>query len=139
MLVCSLCSQTFKAGLTETLLVCSQVVGRKAKPTFARLLAGSAGQGRREGGKAKAEQEGMAMIYLLKPSPPFVARLIPCIPDAKATVVAKIRIKQFWAVSLTGKVVAGPSLLATPCFFLYAKASQAFSRTGCGKNRQRGR
>jgi hypothetical protein len=31
--------------------------------------------------------------------------------DATATAVAKIRIKQFWAIPLTGKVVAGPCMM----------------------------
>ncbi len=90
----------------------------KAKPTFARLLADafanrrrdfarllarSAGQGRREGNgeaKAKLNKKDGDGAYLLKPSPIIVAGLTPCVADAKATAVAKIRIKQFWAIRL---------------------------------------
>ncbi len=57
-------------------------------------------------GRAKAEQEDEAMIYLLKPSPLFVAGPTLGIAIATATVVAKLRIKQFWAIPLAGKVVA---------------------------------
>jgi len=59
----------------------------------------------------------------LKPSPPFVAGLTLCIAFAKATLVAKIRIKQFWAIPLAGKVVAPCPAMAMPCFFSYAKGS----------------
>jgi hypothetical protein len=45
------------------------------------------------------------MDYLLKPSPLFVAGLTLGVADATATAVAKIRIKQFWAIPLTDKVV----------------------------------
>ena len=37
---------------------------------------------------------------------------------AKATAVAKIRIKQFWAIPLAGKVVAGLGMMAMPLFLL---------------------
>ena len=50
----------------------------------------------------------LPMDYLLKPSLPFVAGLTLGVAIAKATAVAKIRIKQFLAIPLAGKVVAGP-------------------------------
>jgi hypothetical protein len=43
------------------------------------------------------------MIYLLKPSPLFVAGLTLGIAIATATAVAKIRIKQFLAIPLISK------------------------------------
>ncbi len=58
-------------------------------------------------GKAEAERDDEAMDYLLKLSPPFVAGLTLGVAIAKATDVAKIRIKQFLAIPLAGKVVAG--------------------------------
>jgi hypothetical protein len=42
------------------------------------------------------------MIYLLKPSPLFVAGLTLGVAIAKATAIAKIRIKQFWAIPFGG-------------------------------------
>ncbi len=69
-------------------------------------------------GKAKAEQKGWRLAYLWKPSPLFVAGLTLGIAIATATAVAKIRIKQFWAIPLAGKVVAGPCMMAMPpCVF----------------------
>lgn len=65
-------------------------------------------------GRAKAEQDDEVMIYLLMPSPPFVARLTLCVAIATATAVAKIRIEQFWAIPLAGKVVAPPCVMAMP-------------------------
>jgi hypothetical protein len=111
----------------------------KAKPTFARLLAdglaklwsaglcsfarnamtGKAKVRLGDGnavGKAKAEHDDDAMDYLLKRSPPFVAGLTLGIGIAKASAVAKIRIKQFLAIPLAGKVVAGPCVMAMPLF-----------------------
>ena len=41
------------------------------------------------------------------------------VADAKATLVAKIRIKQFLAIPLAGKVVAGPCMMTLPLFLLY--------------------
>jgi hypothetical protein len=38
---------------------------------------------------------------------------------AKSTAVPKITIEQFWAIPLTGKVVAGPSNMAMPPCVLY--------------------
>ena len=48
---------------------------------------------------------------------------------ATATAVAKLRIKQFWAIPLAGKVVAGPCMLAMPLFLLYRVLGPR-SRTG---------
>ena len=47
------------------------------------------------------------MDYLLKPSLMIVAGLTLGIAIATATAVAKIRIKQFLAIPLASKVVAG--------------------------------
>lgn len=58
------------------------------------------------------------MIYLLKPSPPFVAGLKLGIAIATATAVTKLRIKQFSAIPLAGKVVAGPCMKTMPPFLL---------------------
>ena len=63
-------------------------------------------------GKAEAERDDEAMDYLLKPSPLIVAGLTLGVAIAKATAVAKLRIKQFWAIPLAGKVVAGPCMMA---------------------------
>jgi hypothetical protein len=46
------------------------------------------------------------MDYLLKPSLLIVARLTLGIAIAKATAVAKLRIKQILAIPVAGKVVA---------------------------------
>jgi len=59
------------------------------------------------------------MDDLLKPSPPFVAGLTQRIAIAKATAVAKIRIKQFLAIPLAGKVVAPCPVKAMPLCVLY--------------------
>ncbi len=56
------------------------------------------------------------MNYLLKPSLPFIAGLTLGVAIAKATVVAKIRIKQFWAIRLEGKVVAPCPMMSMPLF-----------------------
>lgn len=80
-------------------------------------------------GRAKAEQDDEAMDYLLKPSPLFVAGLTLGVAIAKATAVAKIRIKQFLAIPLAGKVVAGPCMLTLPLFLLYRDVGPR-SRTG---------
>lgn len=56
------------------------------------------------------------MIYLLKPSPPFVAGPTLGVADATATAVAELTIKQFWPIPLAGKVVAGPCMMAMPLF-----------------------
>jgi hypothetical protein len=65
-------------------------------------------------GRAKAERDDEAMDYLWKPSPLIVAGLTLGVADAKATAVAKIRIKQFLAIPLTGKVVAPCPVMALP-------------------------
>lgn len=70
-------------------------------------------------GEAEAEQDDEAMDYLLKPSPLIVAGLTLGVAIAKATAVAKITIKQFLAIPLAGKVVAGRSMMAMPPFLLY--------------------
>jgi hypothetical protein len=69
------------------------------------------------------------MDYLLKPSPPFVAALTQRIAIAKATAVAKIRIKQFLAIPLAGKVVTGACMMAMPPCVLYRVLGPR-SRTG---------
>ena len=69
------------------------------------------------------------MDYLLKPSPLFVAGLTLGIAIAKATAVAELRIKQFWATPLAGKVVAGPCMMAMP-LFLFHRDVESRSRTG---------
>jgi hypothetical protein len=69
------------------------------------------------------------MIYLLKPSPLFVAGLTLGVAIAKATAIAKIRIKQFWAIPLAGKVVAGPCMMNMPPSLLYRVLGPR-SRTG---------
>ena len=67
----------------------------------------------------KVQQEGMAMAYLLKTNK---RRLVEAIADdrgladARATAVAKLRIKQFWAIPLTGRVVVPCPLMAMPLF-----------------------
>jgi len=150
LLVCSLCSfarfarRRFSrwAGLMGALLVCSQGVGRKrCRPLIVCSQGddqnGEGQAGRREGvGKAKAEQDDVAMDYLLKPSPLFVAGLT--LGVATATVVAKIRIKQFWAIPLAGKVVAPCPVMAMPQFLFFCEGSPTLTHgRGCGKNRQR--
>ena len=77
------------------------------------------------------------MDYLLKPSPPFVAGLTLGIAIAKATAVAKIRIKQFWPISLAGKVVAPCPVMAMP-LFLFLCEGDAHARANA-MNRQPGR
>ena len=52
-------------------------------------------------------------------SPLFVAGLTLGVADATATAVAKIRIKQFLAIPLAGKVVAGPRMMTIPPCVLY--------------------
>ena len=47
---------------------------------------------------------------------------------AKATAFAKIRIKQFWAIRLAGKVVAGRCMMAMP-LFLFDRDVGPHSRT----------
>jgi hypothetical protein len=42
---------------------------------------------------------------------------------AKATAVAELKTKQFLAIPLAGKVVAGPCMMAMPGSFSYAKTS----------------
>jgi hypothetical protein len=42
---------------------------------------------------------------------------------AKATAVAELKTKQFLAISLAGKVVAGPCMMTMPGSFSYAKTS----------------
>jgi len=53
---------------------------------------------------------------LLKLSLLFVAGLTLGIAIAKATAVAKIRIKQFWTISSAGKAVAPCPVMAMPLF-----------------------
>ena len=56
-----------------------------------------------------------------------MAGLTLCLAIATATAVAKITIKQFFAIPLTGKVVAGPCMMAMP-LFLYRDV-ESHSRT----------
>jgi hypothetical protein len=79
------------------------------------------------------------MDYLLMPSPPFVAGLTLGVADAKATAVAKITIKQFLAIPLTGKVVAGPCMMTLPVCSLSCAGATLTHGRGSGKNRQRWR
>ena len=102
------------------LLVCSQGHDPKSKGQVWR-------RGRGRQGEGKAKQEDEAMIYLLKPSLPFVAGLTLGLADATATAVAKIRIKQFLAIPLAGKVVAPCPVMAMP-LFLYRDV-ESHSRT----------
>ena len=86
-------------------------------------------------GKAKAEQDDEATIYLLKPSPLIVAGLTLGVAIATATAVAKIRIKTFWAIPFAGKVVAAFPMMAMPLFlFLYEVVEVAHARANT-KNR----
>jgi hypothetical protein len=61
-------------------------------------------------------------------SPLIVAGLTLGLAIATATAVAKITIKQFLAIPLTGKVVAGPCMMATPMFLLH-RGVESRSRT----------
>ena len=113
--LCSFARRRFgEAWVGWTLLVCSQ--------GHDQISEGQAG--RREGvgkceGKADAEHHDEAMDCLLKPSPPFVVGLTLGVAIARATVVTELTIKQFWAISLTGKVVAGPCMMTLPpCVFI---------------------
>jgi hypothetical protein len=82
-------------------------------------------QGDGEGvGKGEAERDDEAMIYLLMPSPPFVAGLTLGVAIAKTTGVAKLRIKQFLAIPVESKVVARCPVMAMPLFLSYDKGSQ---------------
>ena len=73
------------------------------------------------------------------PSLPFVVGLTLGVAIATATAVAKIRIKQFWAIPLAGKVVAPCPVMAMPLFLFLCKGGENAHARGCGKNRQRGR
>ncbi len=79
---------------------------------------------------AQAEHDSEAMIYLLKPLPMTVAGLTLCVAIASATVVAELTIKQFLAIPPTCKVVAGPCLMAIPCFFFNVTLGHAHTRCG---------
>jgi hypothetical protein len=73
------------------------------------------------------------MDYLLKPSLLIVAGLTQRVAIAKATAVAKIRIKQFLAIPLAGKVVAGPCMMTMlPCV-LYRVLGHAHARANVQK------
>ena len=134
--LCSFARRRFgEAWVGWTLLVCSQ--------GHDQISEGQAG--RREGvgkceGKADAEHHDEAMDCLLKPSPPFVVGLTLGVAIARATVVTELTIKQFWAISLTGKVVAGPCMmtLRPECSLSWRWATLMLGQR-CGKNLQRGR
>jgi hypothetical protein len=86
----------------------------------------------------KAEQEGMAMIYLLNPSPIIGAGPMSFVADGKTTRVAKLRIEQLFAIPLTGKVVVPCPVMAMPLFlFLCQGVANAHARADakkrCGK------
>ena len=68
------------------------------------------GQGRQ--GQCRTRRVGDG--YLLKPSPSFVAGLTLEVGIAKASAVLKIGLKQFRAIPLAGKVVAGPCVMTMP-------------------------
>jgi hypothetical protein len=78
-------------------------------------------------GKAEAERDDEAMDYLLKPSPLIVAGLTLCVAFATATAVAKLRIKQFLAIPMAGKVVAGPCMMAMPTGFQFSSAAHGIA------------
>jgi hypothetical protein len=61
-------------------------------------------------------------------SPLIVAGLTLGIAIVKATDVANLRIKQFWAIPLAGKVVAPPCIMAMP-LFLFHRDVESRSRT----------
>ena len=65
---------------------------------------------------ARLIKMGWRWAYLLKPSPITGAGLMSFVADARATAVAKLRIKQFWAIPLTGRVVVPCPLMAMPLF-----------------------
>ena len=67
-------------------------------------------------GRAKAERDDEAMDCLLQPSPMIVTGLTLCVAIATVTAVAKITIKQFWAILLAGKVVVPWPVMAMPLF-----------------------
>jgi hypothetical protein len=70
-------------------------------------------------GRVKAERHDEAMDYLCKPSPLIVVGLTLGIAIAKATAVAELKTKQFLAIPLAGKVVAGPCMMTLPpCVFI---------------------
>jgi len=88
-------------------------------------------QWRREGdGKADAERDDEAMDYLLVPSLLIVAGLTLGVAIATATTVATIRIKQFRAISLAGKVVAGACMMALPHVFFIVRGGHTQARAG---------
>ena len=60
----------------------------------------------------------------------IVTGLTPCVAIASATVVAELTIKQFLAIPPTCKVVAGPCLMAIPCFFFNVTLGHAHTRWG---------
>ena len=70
-------------------------------------------------GKVKVERDDEALAYLLKPSPLFVAGRTLTVGIATARLVAELKIKQFLAIPLAGKVVAGPFVMALPPCVLY--------------------
>ena len=78
---------------------------------------------------ARLNKMGWRWAYLLKPSPITGAGLMSFVADARATAVAKLRIKQFWAIPLTGRVVVPCPLMAMPLFlFLCEGVADAHAR-----------
>ena len=107
----------------------ADVLAKHNRLDFARLLAGRWRETQRSGratgkavGKGKAEHDDEAMDYLLKPSLPFVAGKTLGVAIAKATAVAKIRIKRFLAIPLAGKVVTPCPVMAMPLFLFLCEA-----------------
>ena len=94
-------------------------------------------------GRAKAERDDEAMIYLLKPSSIIVAGLTLGIAIATATAVAELTIKQFLAIPLAGKVVAPCPVMAMPLFLLHrdvesrSRTHGAAGRIASGSDRYR--
>ena len=68
------------------------------------------------------------MDYLLKPSPLIVAGLTMCVAFATATAVAKLRIKQFLAIPMAGKVVAPCPVMAMPLFLFLCEGALTHGR-----------
>jgi ABC-type spermidine/putrescine transport system permease subunit II len=68
------------------------------------------------------------MDYLLKPSPLIVAGLTLGVADAKATANAKLRIEQFFAIPLAGRVVVPCPVMAIPLYILIVALNHAHAR-----------
>jgi hypothetical protein len=60
-------------------------------------------------------------------SPLIVAGLTLGFVIATATAVAELRIKQFLAIPMAGKVVAGPCMMAMPTGFQFSSAAHGIA------------